>query len=112
MQTSGDLMMLVAGIGVGAAAAVLLTDRSGADLRKSIRQQAAVLATKAETASMTGHHAVGVRLVQTKTAVRVSGERAVHQVNSAVDAAGRIADSLLDHSGELARRASKLAQQT
>jgi hypothetical protein len=61
MQKGDDLITLVAGIGVGAAAAVLLT----------------------------GREAVGVRLVQTKTAVRALGEWVVYELNSAVKAARR-----------------------
>jgi hypothetical protein len=61
MQKSDDLMTLVAGIGLGAAAALLLA----------------------------GREAVGARLVQTKTALRALGERVLLEINSAVKAAPR-----------------------
>ncbi len=110
MEKDNSLTMLVTGIGVGAIAAMLLTRRSGEELRREIRRQAKALAARAEAAAVAGHETVGSHLVQTKGAVRASGVKAVDAINSAVDRAARVADDLLDQTGELARRAGKIAE--
>jgi gas vesicle protein len=122
MRNDNSITVLLAGVGVGAVAAMLLTRWSGAELRRSLRQQAENssfylklhaedLAKRAEAAAAAGHQSVGSHLVEAKSAVRATGTKAVDAINSAADAAARMADNLLDQSGDLARRAGKMVEQ-
>ena len=112
MSRNNGLTVLLAGIGVGAAAGLLLARYSGADLRKAIRRranhatntlkdQAGTLVDGVSKAAETGHDQIATQLAKGKQAARYVSKNAKDFIDTAADAANKATRDILDKASSL-----------
>jgi gas vesicle protein len=107
MNKNNGWTMLLAGVGIGAAAGILLARCSGADLRKAIQQRAddatSFLKTQAGTvvdrvtnAAEVGHDRVAAQVAKGKEAVRSLNKNARDFLDTAADTTRKVTGNILD----------------
>lgn len=120
MSRDNKLTILLAGVGIGAVAGLLLARCSGADLRKAIqeqaqgatnyvRDQAGNLVERVSKVAETSHDTVVNQLAKGKEAARNLTKSAKDFINTAADATTKATSDILDKSNSLAAKAAEVA---
>lgn len=125
MTTEKNVTMLLAGLGIGAAAGVLFARCSGSDLRCGISKEAALRASQAKNylkgqatgfvdgaaqTLQTGHDALNANVLSGRDAAHDLLDRARQSIDLAAVAIAKTNDDALVHAADLTRRAEGLIQ--
>ena len=118
MNRDNRWTMLLAGIGIGAAAGVLLARCSGAELRGAIQQragdatdflksQAGSIVDRAGSLAETGHDKMVTQLAKGKELARDLNKNAKEFIGSTATITSKAAGDVLDKSNSLASKAAE-----